>query len=542
MLDRVAGGDDAAIAEEAVAGADRGGGRRRSGRAAERSWPSFAGRFGLPAIPAAAALAVSFWGISRPSFWMDEAATISMASRDLPDLERAVTENLDLVHACYYLVMRQWMAFFGHDELALRSLSALATAVAAAGVTALGRRCASAWVGLVAGLVYAGNVTVTRYAQEARPFALATTAAVVAAYLLVRALQSPRWWWAWLAGHTVAMILVGLLNLFTLLLVPALLVTVAWGLFNGVARKRVALGWIVSMAVTGGALYRFAVMARGQKQQVKSIPSPTWDDVWQLVEFLAGHRTLIWMTLVATVLGLVAGVRRKAWIRREHDGVRPAPTLTMLAAPWLLLSPAVLLLVSLSTPLYRHRYMVFCLPALALLIAAALVWTARVWRPLPLAGLAVLAWLAVPQQIVIRGEDERWDDLRTPANVLRAQARPGDAVLFLTPAMRWRASGYPDAYRGLDDVMMQRSPVEAGNLLGVDAGLETLKLRMCAERRVWVLWDFGGRRGVPPWVEARLRFVGYGGDFVTVREWNYKRGRLSLMILSPAAEPRRGCP
>ncbi|GAA2623877.1 hypothetical protein GCM10010411_70210 [Actinomadura fulvescens] len=492
-----------------------------------------------------AALVISFLGISGPSFWLDEAATLSMARRDLPDFTRAVTEHLDLVHAGYYLVMRQWLEIFGYTELGARSLSALAACVAAAGITALGRRCASTWVGLVAGLVYAGNVTVTRYAQEARPYALATAMGVVATYVLVRAVQSPRWWWTWLAAHAVAMVLVGVLNLFALLLAAAHLLMLAGGFLSRVTRMRVFVGWCVSSLITGLVLYPFVTKAQSQKHQVASIPYPTSEDVWRLVEFLSGHESLIWVSLAASGLGLLAGLRRAGWVRRERDvpaaeGL-PAPTLSALAAPWLLLPPVILLTVSVATPLYRHRYMVVCLPALALLMAAGLVWTARLWRPLPLAGLAAFAVLVVPPQFKIREADERWDDLRTPAAVLKRHAHSGDAVLFLTPAMRWRSAGYPDAYRGLDDVMLAQTPAQAGNLVGADTQLEVMKRRLCLKQRVWVFWDLAGKTPPPAWVQARLRFVGYAGAFLPSGEWRFKRGKLTLMTRSMDAGPTKGC-
>src|SRR5688572_8806496 len=90
----------------------------------------------VPAFAAAATLVIALLGINGPSFWLDEAATISMAGRSLPDLERAV-HRLDLVHLAYYLIMKPWVALFGDGELALRAPSAVAMAAGAAGVVAL---------------------------------------------------------------------------------------------------------------------------------------------------------------------------------------------------------------------------------------------------------------------------------------------------------------------------------------------------------------------------------------------------------------------
>jgi hypothetical protein len=43
------------------------------------------------AVPAAATLAVMLWGITAPSYWRDEAATLSAVSRSLPQLLRLLS-------------------------------------------------------------------------------------------------------------------------------------------------------------------------------------------------------------------------------------------------------------------------------------------------------------------------------------------------------------------------------------------------------------------------------------------------------------------
>ena len=68
---------------------------------------SIAGRFD-PVAVAAFAIAVSAAGSARPSFWFDEAATISAGSRSLPELWRLLG-NIDAVHGLYYLFMHGWM-------------------------------------------------------------------------------------------------------------------------------------------------------------------------------------------------------------------------------------------------------------------------------------------------------------------------------------------------------------------------------------------------------------------------------------------------
>src|SRR5258706_11492490 len=98
---------------------------------------------------------------------------------------------------------------------------------------ALGRRLAQASglpgpraAGLLAGLALTAVPLTTRYAQEARPYALTTLFAVLATYALVRAVASPRWpWWVLYAA---ALLLAGLFRLLSVLIVAAHAVSLWW--------------------------------------------------------------------------------------------------------------------------------------------------------------------------------------------------------------------------------------------------------------------------------------------------------------------------
>lgn len=61
-----------------------------------------------PLIVAVLATTISLTGAARPSFWYDEAATISAAySRSLGQLWQMLG-NVDAVHGLYYLLMHGW--------------------------------------------------------------------------------------------------------------------------------------------------------------------------------------------------------------------------------------------------------------------------------------------------------------------------------------------------------------------------------------------------------------------------------------------------
>ncbi|MFI0447828.1 glycosyltransferase family 39 protein [Actinomadura sp. 6N118] len=501
----------------------------------------------VPAFSAAATLVIALLGISGPSFWLDEAATISMTGRSLPDLERAV-HRLDLVHFAYYLIMKPWVALFGDGELALRLPSAVAMAAGAAGVVALGRRVGSDMTGLVAGICYATSVTVTRYAQEARPFAMVTATAVLATYLLVRALQATEETGTqetgtqetgtqetgtqetrdrqqvWLTGYAVVLVFVGLFNIFGLLLVAAHAITLLWTRVE----PRLLRRWLVATAAALVVLAPFVIVSQTQKAQVASLQKPTTAMTWSLVRFLAGGERLILVLTALLVIGMIAS-------RLQPPRTPRVPGLSALAVPWLFFPPVFLLSVSFIQPMFRTRYVLMCVPALVLLVAAGLVALGQLWRPLTAVALVAVLALTVPGQLEIRKQDERIDDLRAAADIVRERAMPGDGVLFLARHQRWRTAAYADAYKGLTDLMVRKSPAKAANLDGEDVNPAVLATRLCTVDRVWLM-DGGGARQ-PSWVRNRENLVQRMGLDVTLGVWRYKGGSIKLVTRSRPADP-----
>ncbi|MFA1537715.1 glycosyltransferase family 39 protein [Actinomadura monticuli] len=472
----------------------------------------------LPLVPAAVTLGVTLTGIRGPSFWLDEAATVSMTTRPAGDMVR-VFDHLDLVHALYYLMMRPWVLVFGPGELAMRAPSALAMAAAAGGVAVIGRRCLGAVPGLLGGLAFAVSVPVTRFAQEARSYAMVTAVAVLATYLLVRAAgDDERRPWRWFAGYAPVVVLLGLLHLNAVLLLAAHGVT----LLTARARAGLLARWLVSAGLAAAPLTMFALAAQDQKFQVEWLPEPSWTTVRVLAEFVAGGRWAVLPLLALAAAGAAAGIRS-----------RGTASLTAVALPWLVVPPALMLVMSvLADPVFMYRYTVFCVPGAALLAGAGLARLAALGRPA--AGAAVLAAAAaalvvptLPEHAHARRQDSRPDDTRAAADAVRARARPGDAVVYLAGAARWSASAYPDAFGGLDDVGARRSPVAAANLKGRDLLPRELGPRLAGAGRVWVM-DHRALYPHEPVVDRREAAVRAAGPWRIAGTWTFRGGRLVL--------------
>src|SRR6478752_1769284 len=152
-----------------------------------------------PLIVGVLAAAVSLGGAGRPSFWYDEAATISASySRSLQQLWQMLS-NVDAVHGLYYLLMHGWFQIFPPTEFWSRAPSGIAVGAAAAGVVVLGSQFSSRTVAVSSGFVCGILPRATWAGIEARPYAMTMVAAVWLTVLFVHAIRrdSVRIWLAY---------------------------------------------------------------------------------------------------------------------------------------------------------------------------------------------------------------------------------------------------------------------------------------------------------------------------------------------------------
>src|SRR5580693_6489513 len=202
-------------------------------------------------LPPAVTCAIMLTGVTVPSYWRDEAATLAAVRRRFGDMV-AMLGNVDAVHGAYYMLIWVIARLFGTGELALRLPSVIAMTVAAFFVAALGRRLVSPQAGLAAGLLFAVVPDISLYGQDARSYAMVTATATIASYLLVRALgarhdRQRRWW----AGYAISLAALGILNIFGLLLLAGHAVTMAVRMLRPAgdqSRRALALRWACAAA------------------------------------------------------------------------------------------------------------------------------------------------------------------------------------------------------------------------------------------------------------------------------------------------------
>ncbi|WP_433382050.1 glycosyltransferase family 39 protein [Streptosporangium sp. CA-115845] len=386
-------------------------------------------------------MVLGLWRIDGPSYWADEGVSVSIASRPLADLP-TVLRHMDLVHGLYYVLLHLVSSIAGTGETAMRLPSVVATTAGTAVLAALGRRVASPATGLFAGLIYALLPVVSRYAQEARQYALVSALVIGATYLLVLAIdadQGRRRLRLWTV-YTIMLVITAWLHLYALFILPAHAVMLICRHPRGAWVR-----WIVSAAAACALTAPLALVAWTQFGLVSWLPRPSLATARHLGWLVFGGNPAVIVTITAlAVLGMGAPIR---------------PMVRIVALPWLVVPSGLMVAISLiSQPIFYPRYVLHCVAALALAagvgMARIATWTAHRMPAatylIPAALLAVLTALTGPSQVAIRESLSRPDNLRALAHTLRDGARPGDAVLYV-PAGNWMSTlPYPDSVARLD--------------------------------------------------------------------------------------------
>jgi mannosyltransferase len=472
--------------------------------AARRRPDSYAaGPLWLRAAPPVVTLAVMLWRIQSPSYWRDEGATLAAVQRPFGELIRMLG-NVDAVHGAYYMIIWVVVRFGGTGEVVTRLPSALAMAAAAAGVAAIGRRLVSPRAGLFAGLVFAVLPEISWYGQDTRSYAMVTALATGASYLLVRVLAASGSRRGWLIAYGLALTCLGLVNIFGLTLIPAHGLTVALAARRTKGRRPLAAGWLTAAGAAVAVVGPLLVLAWQQRAPEGWLKTPEAGTLANLRN-LVGPSALASVVLLIIASGiLLSAAGGRARLRADWPATMPA-----LCVPWLLFPPAVLLTGSLIQPVYTLRYVLFVLPALALLAGAALAALGRVAGAI---GLAMVVLVGLPAQLDVRQHGAHGDNIRMADAFVTAARRPGDAVLYASTGARNAAAAYPDGLAALRNIALDQAPIPSGTLAGTYLPAPAVRLRLAGVRRVWVVEV---RKDAMP---VRLPLLS-GLHFRLVRKW-----------------------
>ena len=438
--------------------------------------------------PALVTLALGFYQVGRPEMWRDELASWSFASRPVPGIISAA-RHTGATQLAYYLLLHYWMAAFGDSADAMRALSVLAMAAAAACVALVGRRLAGARAGLLAGLVFALVPSVSRFAQEVRFYALAVLVATLATLLLLRALDRPsalRW-----LAYAASLALLGYIDVVALSVLAGHVAGVVLHSWDHRDRR---LLWFLP-AVAGGMAACLPVVLAGSAQAARQVAWILRPDL-DLTDFAFFGRNLFYSTSVAAALIILAVL---AWaVAWREAAFMTALAIGPVAAVWLASQGAY--------SYFFPRYLLFTVGAWAVLAGIGL---SRLDGRIGAAAVLVVAILGAGNQQVVRepgahnwpaypvGPGGYYMDYASAAAFVARQARAGDGIVYQATEHQdsWLMVGYglqyylardmPNGVRVPHELFIARTAAEAGTLYPEPCRQSAACLG--AEPRIWVI-------------------------------------------------------
>ena len=426
-----------------------------------------------------------------PSLWGDEAASLLSAKRPLATL-LPMLMHLDAVHGTYYLGLHFWVDVFGPSAYAIRVPSALAAGFAVAGLVVLAHRMSGTRVAIVAGVIGLTLPRITYMGEEARSYAFAAALVTWLTFLLIQLLSgrvsTRRWWVLYGVGLAFGTYLFLYVALFAL--VHAVIV---WRSRPGREWVRRWVTVVCCSAVAASPFVLVAFFERGQIAYLYNNAQVTFSSIftalwfsylpfavlaWALIAVAVGAALFAWRAKVRQEAGDAAGRTAAGGVPAGADsdpgvgglGVDRAtpvgtatrlPGLTFVALTWLLLPSLVLIGTQYIYRDFTGRYLTYCAPAAALLMALGLCALARRHTAIIVAGLVLIVAMGVPAYLVQRGpysmNGSDWAELST---MMAKHAHRGDAIVFdekATPSRRPRLAEYtyPSGFTGLKDLTLE---------------------------------------------------------------------------------------
>ncbi|MGD0219248.1 MAG: glycosyltransferase family 39 protein [Acidimicrobiales bacterium] len=387
-------------------------------------------RWGVIGVPALLAGVLAAIDLDARSLWLDEAATVSIASQHGAALAAAMAHDGGNMLG-YYALIHVLIGWFGDSVDVLRLPSVIGGAATTAFVAAIAMRLFDRRVAIAAGLLSAISLPAIYWAQNVRSYAL-MLAFVAASYLALLALveaESGRAVRRAGLAYVVAMTLAIYMSFVAVFVIPAQLVAL-------VGHRRRTRAVIAVLLVVAGLCSPLAVLAAARGSgQLFWVPRPDLRDVGQVAVALASAGLQPNFHLTVTSLGLAcasvvafaaaAGLVVAPVVRRVNP-TRVRAELVVLA--WLVV-PAVVSFVEsrLAQPTFTARNLVVSLPAAAVLLARV-VCDQRLPRLVTAGLLASFVGLRAAQLVPTYGvSPENW---RFATTSVLEKAEPGDCIAF----------------------------------------------------------------------------------------------------------------
>jgi len=383
----------------------------------------------------AAGVALRVFHLAWKPFWFDECFSAEIARIDWRDFLHLLWWR-EANMSFYYVLLRVWM-HFGQSPFFIRSLSVAASAATLPAVYWVGRMLYNRRVALIAAALFAFNAYSIRYAQEARSYSLLVLLATLSSGFLIAWLQRPtrRSWIGYILASTLAVYA----HFYALLLLLAHAAATRGlsspnksaddrGMARQLRRARIAIGAAVSPLLI--------FVAKTGAGPIRWIQRPGLHDLLEFSKNMAGGNFWLLLILSVACLAALGGSGKDMPARPAKWGLNWNAWRGQFLLVWLLLPVALTVLLSFARPVFLPRYMIFCLPALAILAAAGLAKLRQPWLLAPaLACVLLLAWQGTTFVYEHDFDDDR-DASGAATDFILEHSQPGDAIVFHIAATR----------------------------------------------------------------------------------------------------------
>lgn len=348
------------------------------------------------------------------SLWFDEGASVQFATIPMREWLRFLWHG-EANMMPYYLLLRAWIPL-RHSDTFVRLLSVLFGTATVPLVYKLAQRSAGALAGIIAAGLLAVHSFHVSYSQEARSYSMVIFLLCLSWLILGRLVEKDdrrqRWFYLVTAG----------LAIYSHFFAGFVIVAQWFSIYcfappeaSGRLRR---LQWMTVAIAMPAILYGLA-----HRGSLRWIPPVDYGGVLYSTWIFCGNTPRLanifeLLTVCAIAIAVVVVIKNGRSVLAWN-----------VASPicWLLITPGLMLAISIFKPVFVARYLSLALPALVIMAAMVLVKL----RPLAGSALAlVLAYMLLQVTLVSQSLDQPRQDWRGAARYLTAHAASGDGAIF----------------------------------------------------------------------------------------------------------------
>ncbi|MBN1659989.1 MAG: glycosyltransferase family 39 protein [Anaerolineae bacterium] len=332
------------------------------------------------------AMGLRLYALDAQSLWYDEGFSVYLASMDLGEITARTAA--DIQPPLYYYLLHGWMRLFGDGEVAVRGLSVLLGVLTVPLIYLAGRALfENESAGLLAALLGAISPLHIWYAQEVRMYTLLTFLCLLSSYLLLRvtATRDPLHAVALWAGFTMANAAAIYTHYFAFFVLAFQAVYLLWtwgrkrlrprhlvagGAISGLVTLLAYLPWLPNLLTRYEAdtSYLAGRLKLGEVLVDIAILFTGGESVTEAdgVRLAAGLAIVLALCLAALLAYAAIAAQRKP--EDERGALPPAYDPILFLLLYLLLPPALTLVMSYAAPKFNARYVMMSHPALLLML------------------------------------------------------------------------------------------------------------------------------------------------------------------------------